>query len=278
MPSFPFKAWNVGRWPQKFRAMPNESTAKTLLVGVAVCLSCSVLVSSAAVFLKPLHTANQEREREQHIREIVARLPGIGELFTTVEAHQVEARVVDLMTGDYASWIDPATYDQRKAAQDPRQSLDLPPERDIAKITRRAHYAVVYLVKQQGQTKLVILPIHGSGYTSTLYGYLAVDIETQRVMGLRFYEQGETPGLGGEVDNPTWLNEWQGKRIWDEAGRVRLRVANGRVPADDPAAEYEVDGLSGATRTSQGITHLLRFWLGADGFGPYLRKIRSQGD
>lgn len=278
MPSFSLNAWNVGRWLQTFRAMPNESTAKTLIVGIAVCLACSVLVSSAAVFLKPLHTANQEREREQHIREIVARLPGIRELFATVEAHQVEARVVNLMTGDYISGIDPATYDQGKAAQDPRQSLDLPPERDIAQIKRRASYAVVYLVKHEGQTKLVILPVHGSGYTSTLYGYLAVDIDTQRVMGLRFYEHGETPGLGAEVDNPKWLDKWQGKRIWDEAGRLRLGVAKGRVRADNPAAEYEVDGLSGATQTGLGITHLLRFWLGDDGFGPYLSKVRLQRD
>ena len=255
--------------------MPNESTPKTLIVGIGVCLACSVLVSSAAVFLKPLHLANQEQERQQYIRQIVARLPGIGELFATVQAHQIEAHTVDLTTGDYTSRIDPATYDQRKAAQDPGQSLELPPERDIAKIKRRARYAIVYLVKHDGRTKLVILPVHGSGHASTLYGYLAVDIDTQRVMGLRFYEHGETPGLGAEVDNPAWLDEWRGKKIWDEADQVRLGVTNGQVAAD---ADYEVDGLSGATRTSLGVTHLLRFWLGDDGFGPYLSKIRLQGD
>lgn len=278
MASSPVNPLSPGVWLQKFRAMPNESTAKTLIVATAVCLFCSVLVSSAAVFLKPLYTANQEREREQHLRAIIARLPGIGELFATVGAHDVEARIVELTTGDYIQGLDPATYDQRKAAKDPRQSVELPPERDLAKIRRRAKYATVYLVKQNDLLKLVILPIHGSGYTSTLYGYLALDIETQRIAGLRFYEHGETPGLGAEVDNPQWLNQWYGKKIWDEAGKVRVRVAQGRAPATDPAAEYEVDGLSGATQTGRGVTNLLHFWLGDEGFGPYLSKIQAQGE
>lgn len=268
---------HVGGWIQRFRDMPNDSASKTLIVALAVSLFGSILVSGSAILLKPLHLVNKERERQQYLLEIVERLPGIQELFETVEARHVEAQVVDLTTGKYHRSISPSEYDQRKAAQDPRRSVTIPPSRDMAKIKRRAKYATVYLVRKDGRVKLIILPVHGRGFASTLYGYLGLDADTNTVVGLSFYEHGETPGLGAQVNKPAWRHQWRGKKIWDEAGRLRIGVAKGHVATDNPAATYEVDGLSGATWTSRGVHNLLRFWLGDDGFGPYLRNLQSQG-
>jgi Na+-transporting NADH:ubiquinone oxidoreductase subunit C len=173
--------------------------------------------------------------------------------------------------------MDPADYDQRAAARDPRSSVALPPRRDFAKIGRRANYAVVHLVKQHGAVQLVILPVHGSGFVSTLYGYLALAGDANTILGLSFYEHAETPGLGAEVNDPAWRALWRGKKIRDADGQLRIQVIKGRVDAAAASAEYEVDGLSGATRTGDGVTNLLRFWLGADGFGPYLENIRTNG-
>lgn len=262
-------------WLQNFRELPNDSPTKTLIVALAVCLVCSLLVSSVAIFLRPLHVANQERERQQFILAIVERLPGIDELFDTINAQRVEAQIVELATGNYVRTIDPGTYDARKAAQDPQQSVAIPAERDIAQIQRRANYASVYLVKKDGDLKLLILPVHGSGHASTLYGYLALAGDLNSIVGLSFYEHAETPGLGAGVDSPAWRHQWQGKRLRDPEGRLRIQVAKGRVAPGQPGAEYEVDGLSGATRTGRGVTNLLHFWLGDDGYGPYLAKLHS---
>jgi len=268
---------HVGGWMQTFRDMPNDSPAKTLIVALAVSLFGSILVSGSAILLKPLHLANKERERQQYLLEIVERLPGIQELFETLEARHVEAQVVDLATGRYHRSISPNEYDQRKAAQDPRRSVTIPPPRDIAKIKRRANYATVYLVRKDGRVKLIILPVHGRGFASMLYGYLGLDADTNTVVGLSFYEHSETPGLGAQVNNPAWRHQWRGKKVWDQEGKLRIGIAKGSVAADSPAAAYEVDGLSGATWTSRGVHNLLRFWLGGDGFEPYLRNLQSQG-
>ena len=246
----------------------------TVVVAVAVCLVCSVLVSTTSVLLRPLQAANRERVRKQQVLDIVASQPGLEDLLTELGGVSVEARVVELDSGAYADWVDPSDYDARRAARDPLHSIELLPERDLADIGRRAHLATVYLVQRDGRVELVILPVYGSGYASTLYGYLALGPDGNTVRGLSFHEHGETPGLGSEIEDPDWLAQWVGKRVRDESGRVRIGVAAPDAGAETALSSYEVDGLTGATRTSAGVTGLLRFWLGDDGFAPYLARFQ----
>ncbi len=263
------------RWIAWFRDTPNDHPVKTLVVAFSVALVCAVVVSTVAVSLRPLQEANSERERERHIMAIVERLPGVEALLGAAAAPEVEARVIELATGAYVRSIDPAEYDQRRAAADPQRSVELPAEQDIARLGRRAKYATVYLVKEAGEVSLIILPVHGSGYASTLYGFLALTGDGNTVAALSFFEHGETPGMGARVDDPDWLGKWPGKRLRDEDGRLRVEVVKGRVDPNAPAAPYQVDGISGATRTSQGVANLLRFWMGDLGFGPFLEKLRE---
>jgi len=262
-------------WLATFRNMPNDSTRKTLIVALALCLVCSILVSTAAVKLQPLQQRNQELDRKKIILEVAGLLkPGVSidELFK-----QVEPKVVDLSTGEYVDTMDPNQFDQRQAAKDPEMSVKIPPDRDIAQIRRRAKYAVVYLVKEEGQTKLILLPVHGYGLWSTMYAYVALERDANTIFGLRFYEQGETAGLGAEIDNPRWRNNWTGKVVYGEAEKPQIRVIKGAVAPGDPEAKFKIDGLAGATLTANGVTNLIHYWLGPEGFGPYLKKFRPAG-
>ena len=262
-------------WLATFRNMPNDSTLKTLIVALALCLVCSILVSTAAVKLQPLQERNQELDRKKIILEVAGLLkPGVSidELFK-----QVEPKVVDLSTGEYVDTMDPNQYDQRQAAKDPEMSVKIPPDRDIAQIRRRAKHAVVYLVKEEGQTKLILLPVHGYGLWSTMYAYIALERDANTIFGLRFYEQGETAGLGAEIDNPRWRNNWNGKVVYGEAEKPQIRVIKGAVAPGDPEAKFKIDGLAGATLTANGVTNLIHYWLGPEGFGTYLKKFRSAG-
>lgn len=262
-------------WLATFRNMPNDSTRKTLIVALALCLVCSILVSTAAVKLQPLQQRNQELDRKKIILEVAGLLkPGVSidELFK-----QVEPKVVDLSTGEYVDTMDPNQFDQRQAAKDPEMSVKIPPDRDIAQIRRRAKYAVVYLVKEEGQTKLILLPVHGYGLWSTMYAYIALERDANTIFGLRFYEQGETAGLGAEIDNPRWRNNWTGKVVYGEAEKPQIRVIKGAVAPGDPEAKFKIDGLAGATLTANGVTNLIHYWLGPEGFGTYLKKFRPAG-
>lgn len=257
-------------------ALPNDSRKKTFIVAFVLCLICSIAVSSAAVLLKPVQDKNKQLDKQ---RNIVAIADLAKDGMSVDEAfQQVEAKVVDLQTGEYVDDIDPKTYDARAAAVDPKQNVVLTKEQDIASIRRRAKYATVYLVKDaQGQLEKIILPISGYGLWSTLHGFLALQGDANTVVGLGFYEHAETPGLGGEVDNPNWKAQWVGKKIFDEQGEIAIRVTKSPVAESDPRAVYDIDALSGATLTSNGVNNLVHFWVGPDGFGPYLQKIRQGG-
>ncbi|MEC7987688.1 MAG: NADH:ubiquinone reductase (Na(+)-transporting) subunit C, partial [Myxococcota bacterium] len=122
----------------------------------------------------------------------------------------------------------------------------------------------------------VILPVEGKGLWSTMKGFISLASDGQTVKGLTFYSHGETPGLGGEIDNPNWKKQWINKKVYEVTGkdkRVALNVRKGG--AKD--ADYDVDGLSGATLTSNGVTYLVEFWLGEDGYKPYLDSSGFKG-
>jgi len=258
-----------------FLSLPNDNPKKTLFVAVMLCLVCSILVSTAAVSLKPLQTSNKKTDIKQNILAVTglsAQDGNIDELFS-----QFDVRLVDLDSGQYADTdIDPVSYDQRKAAGDPQMSVKLTAEQNTAGIGRRANLAPVYLLTEGETIKQVVLPVHGYGLWSTLYGFMALEGDFNTIKGLRFYQHAETPGLGGEVDNPKWRAQWEGKKVFDDNGNVEIRVIRGHVSAETPEAEFKVDGLSGATLTSNGVTNLVQYWLGDHGFGPYLKTMHSE--
>ena len=126
----------------------------------------------------------------------------------------------------------------------------------------------------EGKVTAVILPVHGYGLWSTLYGYLAVKPDGREVQGLQFYDHAETPGLGGEVDNPRWRGLWPGKLLTDDGGELKIEVVKGAA-SDGPEGVHQVDGLAGATLTARGVNNLVRYWVSEDGFGPFLKNLRE---
>ena len=255
-------------------ALPNDSTRKTVIVALVLSLVCSMLVAVSAVALRPLQIENATIDRQSNILAAANLLDedtDIAEAFS-----RIEARVVDLETGQFSDDIDAESFDQRRAARDPTMSMALPRDQDVAGIGRRERYAAVYFVKDGDTVEQIILPIHGYGLWSTLYGFIALEPDLDTVVGLRFYEHAETAGLGAEVDNPAWLAQWKGRRVFDTSGDVALRVTKGMSTASGDAAHHEVDGLAGATLTGNGVTNMLHFWLGEQGFGPFLNKMREE--
>jgi Na+-transporting NADH:ubiquinone oxidoreductase subunit C len=260
--------------------MQRDSITNTIVVATLLCIVCSVLVSSAAVVLNGFQEANKLEERKRNILKAA----GLYDPDTDPDAdletlfERVETRVVDLETGELVSEseIDPQEYDPREAARDPERSVKLDPGEDIAGIKRRPKYELVYLVKKGGKLDQVVLPIQGKGLWSTLYGYLALDADMETIRGITFYEHGETPGLGGEIDNEKWQEQWEGKQAFGPQGQPQIEVAKGTVDKERPEAKYQVDGLAGATITARGVTNLVQFWLGEQGFRDFLENLEKQ--
>ena len=248
-----------------------DSVSRTVMVALVLCVVCSVIVSAAAVGLRDKQVANAINEKKMNILAAAGIEVVDGDLETAFAT--ITPKLVDMRTGQFSSDHDAATYDMRKAAKDPAQARALTGDQDIASIRKQSLYSTVYLVEGAQGIERIILPIHGYGLWSTLYGFIALEGDLNTVVGLGFYEHAETPGLGGEVDNPKWKALWPGKKVYAQGSNVpAIGLIKGNAPAGDL---HKIDGLAGATLTSNGVTNLVKFWLGENGFSTFLTKLKA---
>jgi Na+-transporting NADH:ubiquinone oxidoreductase subunit C len=256
-----------------------ESTRYTVLFATAVSVVCALLVATAAVGLRERQEVNAQLYKQKNVL-LAAGLIQPGESVSRDEVlaifdKRIRVRGVDLQTGRLlpAGEFDAVAFDQRKARNDPAQSRAAPP--NDAQVARLPLRGLVYQVLGgDGKVEQLVLPIEGMGMWGTVYGFLSIDRDGNTVRGLTFYEQKETPGLGGEISNPQWQALWVGRKAFDANWVPQLAVIKG--PAGPPdKAPHHVDGLSGATITSNGITRVVRFWLSDDGYGPFLKTLRN---
>ncbi|MCG8650459.1 MAG: Na(+)-translocating NADH-quinone reductase subunit C [Pirellulales bacterium] len=260
-----------------------NSTSYTLRVAVILCFVCSLGVSAAAVILKPYQEANEKLNQQKNILDATGLALGeYGRPAEELDRRQIKElygwiseKLVTLETGEYNTEEDITKFDAREAAKKPGESIEiLNPQFDPGE-NRRAKVAKVYFVTRPKDSKItqVVLPVHGKGLWGTLWGYLAIKSDLETVQGLTFYEHKETPGLGGEVDSARFKSQWRGRKLFDPKGVPAAMVFKGPAPADNP---YAVDGLSGATITSRGVTNLIRYWVSDDGYGPFLKRLKAE--
>lgn len=247
-----------------------ESFGRTIAFVFAVCLVCAALVSIAASGLKDKQVANKLLDQQTKILEAAGLLDTAGKDIVGTFNKYVEAKMIDLDSGEYTDG-NPLLFDERRNARDVTKSDK--PENDIAGINRRSHNAVIYLVRNDaGEVDTVVFPIVGSGLWDLMYGYVGLENDLNTVKSVVYSDHKETPGLGGEVVNPKWKAKWPGKKIYKENGDVAVKVVKGGAKQGDI---HGVDALSGATLTSNGVENTLRFWFGEEGYQPYIAKNRG---
>ena len=252
----------------------NESIVKTIGVAFAVCLICSLVVSASAVSLRDLQKENKlndKRIKILQVADIYNPNISIAEQFSELESKFIDFNT-GLMMDEYNNFsID--DYDQIVVTKDPNLSSKVPTSEDIAIIKNRENVGKIYILRDEiGTIDKLVLPIRGYGLWGTLYGYISIEDDFNTVSGIEFYDHKETPGLGAEVDNPKWKAQWKGKKIYKD-NKVNLAVIKGKVEAGDSESSYKIDGLSGATITSRGVTNMVAYWFGESGYSSLLREL-----
>lgn len=249
-----------------------ETFGKTIGFVFIICLVCAALVSISAVGLKPLQTANKLLDKQTKILETAGLLELAGNDIVATYNQRVDAKMIDLATGKVVEG-DVNSFEERADARDATKSSK--PENDIAGLNRRADKAVVYFVKdEQGKIATIVLPIVGSGLWDLMYGFVGLESDMNTVKSLVYSDLKETPGLGAEVLNPKWKALWPGKKMFDEQNDIAIKLVKGGAKAGDI---HGVDALSGATLTSNGVERTLHFWLGKEGYGPFITNYRAGG-
>jgi len=256
--------------------MAEESVAKSYYSVLILAFVCSALVAGTAVGLRPMQEANRLQDQKKNIlyaAGLFEKGKSVDELFASIET-----RVVDLETGQYVpeEQIDPQSYDQSRAALTASGGRLLKGDEDPAGLHRLEKYSLVYLVNKGGKLSQIVLPVRGKGLWSTMYAYVAIDSDLTTIRGVSFYEHGETPGLGGEIENRKWQDGWQGKKLYTPGDVMELRVVKGKADTSGDQAPYQIDGLSGATLTAHGVSRLMEFWFGDHGFKPYFSQLKNE--
>lgn len=252
----------------------NDNIGRTFLVILILCLVCSVIVAGAAVGLQPLQEEQKQLDKQRNILSVANIGDGkmnrrqIQQLFVD----RIEPRLLDLQNGEFVTGST-VSFDMNRALKDPQVSTALDSAQDVAGIKRRSNQVEVYLVKDgQGEVKQVILPVYGSGLWSVMHAFVALDNDGNTIKGLTFYDQGETPGLGGEIANPAWCSQWIDKKLFNDEGKFALKIVKGGASPQD---FHGVDGISGATLTMKGVQNTFEFWMGQQGYGPFLKRVRE---
>lgn len=258
--------------------MSSESTGRTLLVAAGVALFCSVMVSAAVIYLRPMQLAWAEIGRNR----VIVGLAGLLEDPEQATDREVAARfldlevlLVDLASGQAARDRDALRYAARDAGTLARDGVDIPEDMDRAQLGRRSRLAPAYLRFDGGVMRKVILPIHGQGMWAPIHGYLALEGDCNTVAGIDFDEHGETPGVGDRIEAPGWRASWEGLQAVGTGGEVLLAPRGSPRAAAEAGAGSEFDAISGATVTVNAVTRIVQYWLGPHGFGPFLARCRA---
>ena len=241
-----------------------NSNSYVLAFATGMCVAVSAMLAFTYNTLKPTQDAAAEFDRQKNVM-IAAGLCLPGDTRPRAELEKLyQERVAEVVVDTAEGKV--------LADKAPKDVAGMNKEAAKADKKQASRYRVVAITKKDGQVESYVLPISGKGLWSTLYGYLALQGDKNTVRGITFYKHGETPGLGGEVENPEWTRQWVGKTILDEGGKLTsVTVKKGKV---DPAVAREkahyVDGLSGATLTCNGVNNFVKKDLQA--FAAYLKN------
>ena len=243
---------------------------KNLFIPLLACIACAVVVSFTAVSVRSIQDLNLENDKKSKILLAAGiNSENINEEFEKIEIIYVNFKSNELVEMD-------EKYDHLKATLKSDLSTAIPKEKDIAILKRMENVGPMYLwFDKEDNIEKVVLPIRGYGLWGTLYGYISLASDLNTINGIEFYEHKETPGLGAEVDNPKWKASWKGKKIYKD-NEVVLSVIKGKVDESDLQSSYKVDGLSGATITSRGVTNMVSYWFGESGYSQLLRELNYE--
>ncbi|MCF6269823.1 MAG: Na(+)-translocating NADH-quinone reductase subunit C [Melioribacteraceae bacterium] len=257
-----------------------DSTKKTLLVALGVCFVASILVSTAAVGLKPLQEKNKKLDLLKNILS-AGNLYKEGIDIEKTFNEKITAKIIDLKTGEtipeskFDDELSIEKFNINKLASSSKWGTVTPKSNNDPGLKRIPKVMAIYTVMKNDKIDKYILPIYGKGLWSTMYGFIAIDKDLHTIKGFTFYLHGETPGLGGEVDNPNWKKQWIGKQAYDKDGNIKIEVIKGIVDRSSDKAKFQVDGIAGSTLTARGVNNLVRFWLTENGYAPFLNKLKG---
>lgn len=223
----------------------------------------AILLAGSIVTLGPIAKKNEDIFNKRQILEAIAKpLQDAGRSIATL----TDQEVLDIFEKQVQQTV--VTASGEPVADMLATNVDMAQERKKPESERMYP---VYEVSLDGKS-YYIFSVRGSGLWDAIWGNIALEDDLNTVAGVSFDHAGETPGLGAEIkDNASWRAQFVGKKIYEGDKYVSVTVRKGGARLDN--IQHEVDGLSGATITADGVTKML--YEGLKVYEPYMEEAES---
>lgn len=227
-----------------------------------ICVVCSLVLSATAQLLKERQDMEVELDRKMNV------LKAFGVEVVDASGAKIPKSEVDRYFSDNISeiFLDKETGEVLENFT----ASDLPPAELRARTIEDKEHLPLYVWKENGEVQKYAFPVSGMGLWSIVHGYLALDQDLATVIGVTFYKHGETPGLGGEVSTEWFQSQFADKVIYKDGELQPIQVVKGQAPE---GSDHQVDGISGATMTGNGINTFLNRDIAY--YNRYFSKIRG---
>ncbi|MCB0278374.1 MAG: NADH:ubiquinone reductase (Na(+)-transporting) subunit C [Calditrichaeota bacterium] len=260
-----------------------HSNSYTIGFAAIVTIVCSLFLALASEALKP----EQKKQEELYIKKIRLSVVGVEvpETLKDVDVlklydEKIKTVFIDETGAEVEAPQNVNAYDYEKELK--RFGFSYTDVKDVSTLKsnpeyQKNHFKIpVYIRMENGQPQYYMIPLVGKGLWSTLYGLVSFEPDMNTVKGLAFYKQQETPGLGAEIERDWFKANFVGKTIFNENGDLAsITVKKGDVDESVPNEKaHMVDGISGATITSSGVTKLLKKDLSL--YEPYFKKNQEK--
>ena len=229
-----------------------DSNSYTFGFATMMVIIVAALLSYAAIELKPLQDTNIELEKQQNI------LSSIG-----VDVQR------DLAKEVYSKYIKQEIVLNYKGEEVDGDAFEIELKKELKKAN--SDQALPLFISNVDGFKQYIIPLRGKGLWGPIWGFIALEEDLNTVYGAVFDHKGETPGLGAEINQSFFQEPFIGKSIFDGETFKYIRVVKGGAPEGD---NYAVDGISGGTITSDGVTDMLLERLNM--YLPYITRLKTE--
>ncbi|MCK9167101.1 MAG: NADH:ubiquinone reductase (Na(+)-transporting) subunit C [Bacteroidia bacterium] len=232
----------------------------------------AALLSGASMVLKPMQEKNVTTEKMQNIlaaAEVVAGKENTLELYNQYIVREV---VLNLEGNEVCR------FEAGKLITGECRAFDIELKTQLKNLqawqagNKQAQVMLPLYVFNDGEKTLYIIPMQGKGLWGPIYGTIALEEDLNTIFGAVFSHKGETPGLGAEIAQKDFQDQFKNKQLYDDGTFVSINVVKGGVANSNINPLHGVDAISGGTITSNGVTEMLKSTF--ELYVPYFEKRR----
>lgn len=247
-------------------AINTDKNSYTIIFAIAMVIIVGSLLAFTASSLKGQITANEEKEKQQNILYAM----GVNE--------NGESDIVfigtDKVEGEFSKYIKKQLVIENGAVTEDDQAYLIDVKKEQAKAKNGGSRRLPLFIGEKDGKTFYIAPIRGKGLWDAIWGFVALD-NNMVVQGAYFDHKGETPGLGANIKQRYFMDDFNGERLLSNTGAFKgITVAKGNNdPKNEIKDDNEVDALAGATITGDGVSAMIKADLKL--YLPYFKNLKN---